>query len=252
MSESVNILGLPVGTYTMPSLLARLEDLIRAPGCATSYGLNAHSLNLSYVYPQFYEALSRADMLYADGASLQLAARMLRKKIPEKVTTTDVWPPACEMAARRGYRFFLLGGEPGLAERARDNALRNYPGLDIAGVHHGYFNGREKEVINLINEKKPDILWLGTGEPRQAVWADKHRDQLDVSLVVTCGGMFKIIAGDLRRVDDKWRRRGFEWLFRMLQEPRTARRYLLGLPLFGARVLAQVLNRPTRLPRGGL
>ena len=80
MNKSVNILGLPVGAYTMPSLLARFEELIQAPGCATSYGLNAHSFNLSYVYPQFYEALSRADMLYADGASLQLAARLLRKK----------------------------------------------------------------------------------------------------------------------------------------------------------------------------
>jgi N-acetylglucosaminyldiphosphoundecaprenol N-acetyl-beta-D-mannosaminyltransferase len=226
----------------MTSLLAHLENLIHAPGCATSYGLNAHTINLSYVYPEFYQALCRADMLYADGASLQLAARLLRKRIPEKVTTTDIWPLACEMATRKGYRFFLLGGEPGLAERARESALRNYPGLDVVGVHHGYFKDRERKVIDLINENRPDILWLGTGEPRQAVWAEKYKNELNVSLVLTCGGMFKIVAGDLRRISGKWRRRGFEWLFRMLQEPGTARRYLLGLPLFGARVLAQCLH----------
>lgn len=247
MENNVDILGLSIGAYTMSSLLDRFETLIAEPGCATAYALNAHSMNLSYKYPQFYKALSGGNTLYVDGASLLPAARLLGKKLPEKLTTTDVWPPACELAARKGYSFFLLGGEPGLADRAKDKALAKYPGLKIVGTHHGYFKGRDRKVIELINEKKPDILWVGMGEPLQAIWAENNKHRLDASLVVTCGGMFKIVAGELRRLPGKWRRRGFEWVYRMLQEPSTASRYLLGLPIFGSRILAQRFRIP--LPR---
>ena len=119
-AATVNILGVPVGAYTMATLLARLQELLAAPGCAVAYGVNAHVLNLIYQHPDYLEGLRQADCLYADGASLLLAARVLGGHLPEKLTTTDLWPHLCELAVARGYRFFLLGGEPGLAERAAD------------------------------------------------------------------------------------------------------------------------------------
>ena len=238
-AATVTILGLPVGAYTMASLLARLLELIAAPGCAVAYGINAHVFNLLYRHPDFLEALRRADLLYADGASVRLAARILGGCIPEKLTTTDIWPHLCELAETQGYRFFLLGGEPGLAPRARARAVAQYPQLQIAGVHHGYFDLEDESVIMAINAAQPDILWVGMGDPRQVLWADKWRRHLQVGLVLTCGGMFKIVAGELARLPEQWRRRGCEWLYRLWQEPGTWRRYLLGLPLFGLRVLAQ-------------
>ena len=240
-AATVNILGLPVGAFTMESLLARLLELLDAPGCAAAYGINAYVLNLIYRYPDYLEGLRRADCLYADGASMRLAARLLGGRIPEKLTTTDVWPHLCELAIKRGYRFFLLGGEPGLAERARARALRQYPHLQIVGSHHGYFEIGDESVVAAINAARPDILWAGMGDPRQVVWTEKWRQHLQAGLVLTCGGMFKIVAGELARLPEPWRRRGFEWLYRLWQEPRTWRRYLLGLPLFGLQILAQRL-----------
>jgi N-acetylglucosaminyldiphosphoundecaprenol N-acetyl-beta-D-mannosaminyltransferase len=64
---------------------------------------------------------------------------------------------------------------------------------------------------------------------------------------LTCGGMFKIVAGDLVRLSSRWRQNGFEWAYRLWQEPSTWRRYLVGLPLFGARVLVQSLRNEERL-----
>lgn len=240
-AATVNILGVPVGAFTMASLLARLTELIAAPGCAAAYGVNAQVINLACGDPRYLEVLRQADTLYADGASLQLAARVLGQCIPEKLTTTDIWPELCPLAQARGYRFFLLGGEPGLAERAAAKARQQYPGLQIVGAHHGYFELDDAEIVARINAAAPDILWVGMGDPRQALWTDAVRRQLQAGLVLTCGGMFKIVAGELARLPRKWRRRGFEWLYRLWQEPRTMRRYLVGLPLFGARVLAQRL-----------
>jgi N-acetylglucosaminyldiphosphoundecaprenol N-acetyl-beta-D-mannosaminyltransferase len=238
-AATVNILGLPVGAYTMTILLARLQELLAAPGCAAAFGVNASVLNLIYRHPDYLEGLRRADCLYADGASLRLAARVLGTRIPEKLTTTDLWPHLCELAVQKDYRFFLLGGEPGLAARARDMARQRYPQLQIVGVYPGYFEVDDDAVVAAINAARPDILWVGMGDPRQVVWTDKWRRHLQVSLVLTCGGMFKIVAGELTRLPEPWRRRGWEWLYRLWQEPRTWRRYLLGLPLFGLRVLGQ-------------
>lgn len=234
----LNILGVPVEVLDMASLLARMEELIAAPGCATAYGVNAHALNLTYRYPDYLQALLQADLIYADGASLLLAARVLGGRLPEKLTTTDIWPRFCQLAAARGLRFFFLGGEPGLAERARDKALEEYPGLQIVGTHHGYFDLNDDGPVAAINAAAPHILWVGMGDPRQALWAEAWRQHLQVSLILTCGGMFKIVSGELDRLPHKWRQRGLEWAYRLWQEPGTWRRYLFGLPAFGLRVLA--------------
>lgn len=235
----VNILGVPVWAYSMPSLVARMEELIVAPGCAVAYAVNAYALNLTYRHPDYLQALRGADLVYTDGASLLLAARLLGKHIPERLTTTDVWPRLCTRALQRGYRFFLLGGEEGLAERARAKTLAQYPDLQVTGAHHGYFAVEDDQIISLINAARPDILWVGMGDPRQVLWTERVKNRLNGGLVITCGGMFKITSGELIRAAPRWRRRGFEWLYRLAQEPQIWPRYVLGLPAFGSRVLAQ-------------
>ena len=245
--ENVDILGVQVAPLDLNALVARLEELIQAPGCAFAYGVNAHGLNLACRYPDFMKALLTADLVYADGASLLLAARVMGGRLPEKVATADAWPLLCSRAVARGYRFFFLGGEPGLAERARDRALKEYPGLQIVGAHHGYVDLSDRGPVDRINAAAPDVLWVGMGEPKQGLWIAAWRQHLKARLVLNCGGMFKIVAGELDRADHKWRQRGWEWLYRLWREPKTWRRYLLGLPEFALRVLAYRARKERRL-----
>ena len=72
---------------------------------------------------------------------------------------------------------------------------------------------------------------------------------MEARLVLTCGGMFKIVSGELARLSPRWRQKGFEWVYRLWQEPCIWRRYLMGLPLFGMRLLAQCLWGRERLPK---
>jgi N-acetylglucosaminyldiphosphoundecaprenol N-acetyl-beta-D-mannosaminyltransferase len=249
--SSISILGVPVGSYTLPTLLTRLQVLLQAPGCAYTYGVNAHTLNLASLNQEFFQQIIAADLVFADGASLLLAARVLGGRLPEKITTTDLWPKMCAMAVHQGLKFCLFGGEPGLAARAREEASQQYPGLAIVSVHDGFNEIFAPHTIAALNEVQPDIIWAGLGDPLQGRWANIMRSQLNAKLIITCGGMFKIVARDLQRASYSWQQRGFEWLYRFWQEPQTWRRYLLGLPLFGLRVLRQRLtSRPSRLRTG--
>jgi N-acetylglucosaminyldiphosphoundecaprenol N-acetyl-beta-D-mannosaminyltransferase len=246
-ADSISILGVPVSNYTLPTLVTRLLEFLRAPGCAYTYGVNAHALNLACANQEFYQHIIASDLVYADGASLLLAAPGLGGRLLQKITTTDLWPKMCELSVQQHLKFYLFGGEPGLAERARARAVRHYPGLAIVGVHDGFTEIFAAPTIAAINEVQPDIIWAGLGDPLQASWARAVRSKLNAKLIITCGGMFKIVSGDLQRISYSWQQRGFEWLYRLWQEPQTWRRYLFGLPLFGLRVLHQRLtSRPTR------
>jgi N-acetylglucosaminyldiphosphoundecaprenol N-acetyl-beta-D-mannosaminyltransferase len=233
----------------MESLLSAMAGCVHSPGCSVAVYVNAHTLNLIHWNQSFFETMRRADILYADGASVLLAARFLGGRLPEKLTTTDVWPEFCKLAASEGYRFFLLGGEPGLAEKVRLAALADYPGLQIVGAHHGFFGaGEEKEVVAQINTAAPDVLWVGMGDPAQVFWADQARDRLSARLVVTCGGLFKFVSGTVRRAPGWFHKHGFEWVFRIVREPDVRRRYARDLPSLALRLVAHRF----RLGRKGL
>jgi N-acetylglucosaminyldiphosphoundecaprenol N-acetyl-beta-D-mannosaminyltransferase len=237
--EIIKILGVPVQVLTMDGILARIEEEIAVEGCSVAYAVNAHTMNFTYKLPLYKEMLESAEIVYADGQSILLAARILGKPLPEKLTTTDIWPPTCELAQRKGYSFYLLGGEEGLAERTIEVTLQKYPGLRFAGFHNGFFEMDDEKIIEKINAAQPDILWVGMGEPRQFIWAEKHKGRLKARLLITCGGLFKFVSGEVKRAPERVHRSGFEWLFRSIQEPRLIWRYFTGLPLFGLRVLTQ-------------
>ncbi len=246
---SVDVLGLPIQAHTLDSLLARMEECIASSGCSRAYYVNAHSFSLARREPRFREALREAEILYADGASVLLAARVLGSFLPQKLTTTDVWPPFCRLAAARRYRVFLLGGEPGLAEKAGRRALAEYPDLCLVGTHHGYDQDGGAAALTRINRLQPDVVWVGMGDPRQVYWAEQFKNRLETSLVVTCGGLFKFISGEVRRAPGAWHRNGLEWLGRIVHEPTLWKRYARDLPLLALSLTVQRLQSPKKPSR---
>lgn len=238
--NSINVLGAPVGKYDLDSLLEAFEEAIQGDSFTAAYAVNTHSLNMTYRDKKHLEALQQGELIYTDGASILLAAKILGSSIPQRLTTTDLWPHLCRISAQKSYRVFVLGGPEGQPEAVKEQEEKKYPGLNIVGTHHGYFPMDDRKIIETINQAKPDILWIGMGDPRQSVWTELHRHELKVKLAITCGGMYKVILGQIKRAPLSWQKSGFEWLYRWFHEPlATFGRYFIGLPAFGLRVLAQ-------------
>ena len=199
----------------------------------TIFDANGQGLSLRATDKTFQQNLDQGDIIHADGGFLVTLSRFKNGPIiPERSATTDFIWTAAQRAEKDGLSFFLLGGEMGLAERARDKLLKKFPRLKIAGCHHGFFKEhQEQDIVQLINESKADIVWVGLGKPREQQFANSHKQALKAGWLVTCGGCFNFITGDYARAPLWMQNSGLEWLHRLASRPRALfMRYLITTP----------------------
>jgi N-acetylglucosaminyldiphosphoundecaprenol N-acetyl-beta-D-mannosaminyltransferase len=198
-------------------------------------------LNQSREYPELRDALEEADLVYCDGYGVRLAAKALDVEIPHRMTGADwIWDLAT-MCERSNQSLYLLGSEPGVTREAAEALRRRFPLLTVAGSHHGYFqpgSPHDDRVVEDINERRPDIVLVGMGTPRQELWVEHNASRIDASVVWTVGALFDYVSGRIPRAPSWLADNGLEWIFRLAIEPqRMWRRYLLGNPVFISRVL---------------
>ncbi len=149
-------------------------------------------------------------------------------------------PELLRREANKGHRMYMLGGRADTIARSVAGARSRFPGWDIPGWHHGYLTADDTErVIEDINRCDVNLLRVGMGNPIQEEWIHRHRAALRVPLTIAVGGLFAYWAGELERAPAWMRARGLEWLHILSRQPRKARRYLVGNPLFVSRILRQ-------------
>lgn len=187
--------------------------------------------------PEYHAILKSADLVTPDGAGILWAATTLNYPLSERVTGIDIIHNICQLAAKKGYSLYLLGSYPGVASEAALNLTEKYPGIKIAGTHHGYFscedsqncedvknsnsgkNKEEEEIIAEIKEKRPDILLAGMGVPKQEKWISKNLDKLDIPVCMGVGGSFDVLSGRIPRAPLWMQRHGMEWIYRSIKQP---------------------------------
>ncbi|MDE6529236.1 MAG: VanZ family protein [Lachnospiraceae bacterium] len=182
---------------------------------------------------EFRKIYEEADLILTDGTPLMWIAESLGCPIKEKIPGADMLPKVCEMAAKEGHTMFLFGAAEGVAETARRKLIQKYPGLQIVGAYSPPmgFERDEKEVekaIRIINQKKPQILVVGLGAPKQEKFIYQYREKIDFHVALPFGAAIDFEAGMVKRAPLWMRRFGLEWLFRFFQEPgRLFRRYFI-------------------------
>lgn len=246
---AVKIMGVKVHPLTLSQLHERISNYIHQNQHTLVLNVNVYCLNLAYENTTLRFFLNCGSVVFCDGAGVMLGARILGYHIPERITYADWTWQLAEFAELHGFTFFFLGGKPGIAEKAAAKLKERYPNLQIAGIRHGYFDktpgcAENEAIIAQINAVKPNILIVGFGMPLQEKWLSENWDNIEANVTLTGGAVFDYISGELKR-GPKWMTdNGFEWLARLLIEPRRLwRRYIIGNPLFLYRVLKQRLTR---------
>lgn len=217
-------------------------------GQATGVGfINAHCVNVMAHDAAYRAALQQTERLFADGSGLMIAAATAGLKLRDNLNGTDLFPLICAEAARKGVGIYLFGSQVGVASEAGQRMVMRFPGLQIAGCHHGYVGSSEEEdrLIQSINSSGARIVLVGLGVPKQELWIAHNRQRLTAPVVIGVGGLFDYYSGRIPRAPLALRRLGLEWLWRMAMEPRRlARRYLVGNVEFMLRLGWRWLKHP--------
>ncbi len=170
--------------------------------------------------PLLRNALTRCDLLLADGQSVVWASRLLGRPLPERVTGIDLFEQLLVLAHREHKSVYLLGATPQVLAQLREALAQRFPGLRVAGAHHGYFSDSETaDIVAGIGAAAPDMLFLGMTSPKKELFLARFGNLLDVPVLHGVGGSFDIFAGVTRRAPEAWQRVGMEWAYRALQEP---------------------------------
>jgi N-acetylglucosaminyldiphosphoundecaprenol N-acetyl-beta-D-mannosaminyltransferase len=245
--DEVPILDVPVARATASQVIETVMGWTELPGSRVAVGVNAAVCNLALDDAAFRARLMGADLRYADGQSIIWAARCLGSTLPERVATTDLIGPLARSSAERGKRIFLYGGRTGVAQRAAARLREIAPGLHVDGREGYAAPAGMPSVIDEINAFAPDVLFVGLGDPLQQHWVEAHRGQLNAPVIMTCGGLFDWVSGDNRRAPRWMISSGFEWLWRLMIEPRRlASRYLIGNPVFLFHLARQIQRTRSR------
>ena len=246
--EAVEVLGVPVHKLNRKGLTEIFEQYLKEGRRGWFGSVNVHAINIAQEQHWFKKFFQDALITYCDGEGVRLGAWFLGEHLPERVALTDWIHDICAVAERNEMRVYFFGSTHSVIELAVKALKSRYPRLQIVGWHHGYLDSTNgKDVIQSINACEPHILVVGMGMPRQEGWIADNFSQLDAQVVLDAGSCFDYVAGVRKRCPAWMGEMGFEWLYRLGQEPRRLwRRYLIGNPLFLYRILRESLSRSSR------
>ncbi len=249
--NQITIRNLPFHNVTMQEAILLAEAELQKDGMSLVVTPNAEIAQLCLEDEAVHRILASAELILPDGAGVIMAAKILGTPLKEKVAGVEFGMQLLSLAEKKGYRVFLLGGKPTVAELAAEALRKTMPHLQIVGIHDGYFTktGAETDaVIEKINASRAEILLICLGAPTQEIWAHENRKKLSTIRLAAClGGSLDIYAGTAKRAPKLFIKLRLEWFWRLLREPYRLPR-MMQLPKYiqGAKKEARKQKRGKR------
>jgi N-acetylglucosaminyldiphosphoundecaprenol N-acetyl-beta-D-mannosaminyltransferase len=241
IAPRVDVLGVHVNASTFADALSTFTDWIESGRREYVTFTGVHGVMESQRDPELVAIHNAAGFVSCDGMPLVWSCHAAGYAPAERVYGPDVMLAMSEVAAERGFRVFLYGGNAGTPELLATRLQERFPGLQIVGTLSPPFRALTDDEIDIenaiINEARPDIVWVGLSTPKQERWMAARRQDLDAPLLFGVGAAFDFHAGLVRQAPSFMQRAGLEWLFRLGCEPRRLwRRYCRNNPAFLVRI----------------
>jgi N-acetylglucosaminyldiphosphoundecaprenol N-acetyl-beta-D-mannosaminyltransferase len=225
------LLGATGDAVTVDTLLTAIRSAhLRLQPTVIAH-LNLHGVYLYHRHEEMRQLHEAAELVYFDGMSLVLWAKLLGLKVSRqhRVTFLDYKDQLFALADERSWRVFYLGGRPGVAAKAAQQVRDSYPNLTLR-CHHGYLatDADNARVVAQIREFRPQFVLVGMGMPIQEKWLLRNHHHFPSTALIAVGAGFDYLAGEVPTPGRWLGAIGFEWLYRLCSEPRRlAYRYLV-------------------------
>ena len=247
MLNAVNVLGVGISTINMTSAQEQIAQWVRSGDRQYVCVCTVATVMECRRAEDLRQVVNAAGMRTPDGMPLVWLAHLRGHREVTRVYGPDLMLAVMAESAARGYRHYLYGGGPGVPERLAQVMEGRYPGVNFAGLQSPPFASLEElctpRAAAAINERNPDIVWVGIGNPKQERWMARMRPLLEAPVLIGVGAAFDFHSG-IKAQAPRWMQRGgLEWLFRLAHEPRRLwRRYLLDNPWFVYEAVLQVVG----------
>jgi N-acetylglucosaminyldiphosphoundecaprenol N-acetyl-beta-D-mannosaminyltransferase len=233
----VNILGVGVSVLNMEIALSETESLLDREGQGYICVTGVHGIMEAQTDKQFCDILNRSFLTTPDGMPTVWLGRVHGFKQMDRVYGPDYMLGLCQRSVAKGYKHFLYGGKPGVAEELQAELRRRFPGLRIVGTYTPPFRplnlNEEEDLRAQLATSQADVLWCGLSTPKQERFMAAHSGRMPVKLMVGVGAAFDLLSGNLSEAPEWMKKSGLQWLYRLIKEPRRLwRRYLLNNPRF--------------------
>lgn len=237
--KRIRILGVPVDNVTLEGAYKVFLDFINNDRTYTIYTPNPEIIIKATEDVEFKDVLASGDLIVPDGMGLIYASKFLNLGLQSRVAGIDLMAKMLNYLASTKGSAYLFGAKNNIIEAASQNIESKYPNIKILGCSSGYFDDdEEQKIIADINEKKPDVLFVGLGAPKQEKWIHKNKKILNAKVIIGVGGSFDVYSGHIKRAPKIVQKSGFEWLYRVILDPKRFKR-LIFLPKFIVKVLKE-------------
>ncbi len=235
MNSRIEILGYPVDNLTSDQIIQRISQAIAGQIKTHILAINANKFYQVRRDRLLAEIVRSAEIVIPEYAFVW-ASRMIRRPLVEHIGGIMLMRKLLEVGESRGFSFFFLGARPEVLNQMVANIKRRYGEQLVAGWHHGYFSD-DSEIVDQINQSQANIVLVAMGVPRQEYFIHNNRAKIQAPVMLGVGGSFDVFAG-IRKETPSFLRHGFEWIYRMLQDPKNLwKRYLTTNPYFVFQVL---------------
>lgn len=225
-----NILGTNINVTNMEDTISYLTEHLEKLRGSYICVSNVHTTVMAYRDAAYRNVQNSAAMALPDGQPLSIVSRKRGFSEARRVPGPDLMPAILNLSQKTGYRHFFYGSTESTLEALKNNLLRRYPKLQIAGMYSPPFRKMTKEedeeIVRRINESGVDFVWVALGAPKQEWWMYEHRGRVH-ALMLGVGAAFDFTAGTTKRAPMWMQKLCLEWVFRILKNPkRMLPRYL--------------------------
>lgn len=217
----------------MPETIEAIEHMIHKDGKSYVVAINVDVVMKIENDPYLKKIVDSADMVLVDGKPLVWISKWYNRPLKAKISGSDLVPILCDVASKKGYTIFIIGGKDGIAAQAKTRLENRYPNIRIVGTYAPPF-GFEKDVDELnhinqiISDAKPDLLITCFGCPKQEKWIYENISKYNAKVSICAGATVDFLAGNVKRAPRWMSEHGLEWFYRFLQEPkRMFKRYFV-------------------------
>lgn len=245
--DSVNLLGIKIDPLTMSQTVDTLKFWICERQLSYICVTSVNSIIECLRHEKIWRIYNLASLVVPDGMPLVWLSRFKGQPNTERIYGPDLMLAMCEVSQTTGFRHFFYGSNPHTLTRLQNNLKQRFPKMQIAGAYAPPFRPltaeEDENVITMINQVNPDIVWVGLGMPKQEIWMAGQRARLTAPILIGVGAAFDFHAGTKPQAPRWMQRSGLEWFFRLITEPRRLwKRYLIGNTLFILYILAEWLG----------